>query len=98
MMKEDYIYKWDDIVYFYNEDDNDVVKLKIVGYLSGWSSNDWEYYECENEDGYRFEISQHDLRKTYDEAKEVAISFNRKKMDEWATRLNRWLKYPPHNP
>ena len=83
----DYKYKKGDIVYHYDTDSCEVVKLKVRHTMSGWDSDDWEYYNCtgENydEDGDDiWEVSQNRLFPSKVRAMEYAVDRVQKKMEK----------------
>ncbi len=41
-----YKYKRGQIVYFYDKEFNNIKPMRINHRMSGWDSNDWEYYHC----------------------------------------------------
>jgi len=43
---ENYKYKRGQIVYFYDSKYNNIKPMKINHRMSGWDSDDWEYYHC----------------------------------------------------
>ena len=43
---DDYKYKSGEVVYFYDSKYNNIKTMKINHKMSGWDSDDWEYYHC----------------------------------------------------
>ena len=43
---DDYKYTKGQVVYFYDSKHNNVRTMKINHKMSGWDSDDWEYYHC----------------------------------------------------
>lgn len=68
----EYLYNKGDLVFYYDWRDDLIIKLEVRHKMSGWSMNDWEYYNCVNSDDHRegYEPSQKELYPTYEKANE----------------------------
>lgn len=71
---DNYLFSSGDLVWFYDEDDDLVKRLKIRHKMSGWDECDWEYYNCigenyETDGNDIYEVSQKDLFSNKDDAK-----------------------------
>lgn len=94
-----YLYANGDVVYHYDQHTDRIVKLNVRHAMSGWSHDDWEYYNCtgENyeEDGDDiWEVSQHEVFPTREDANHQAIQILQRKIESFegsAVRLKAML-------
>ena len=88
-----YLYSNGDKVWHYDARNDRLVRLTVRHTMSGWSYDDWEYYNCigENydEDGDDiWEVSQHEVFATMEEANQQACKLLQHKIDSADRNVN----------
>lgn len=95
--KSNYLYNKGDIVYHYDPEIERVVELKIRHRISGWTENDWEYYNCITtnyvptiEEGIVYEPSQNEICKTKKEAEQIKRQYLRSKIAKLEEKIRKY--------